>query len=98
MLLEARTQRWHGHFEGDRQLYRPEGEVAALPELYDPLVLQSDRLLELGIASEAELDAIERRVAEEVAEAVLFGRNSPESAPEDALLHVYSTDGRGGAA
>ncbi len=98
VLLEARTQRWHGHFEGDRQLYRPEGEVAALPELYDPLVLQSDRLLELGVADEAALDAIERRVAEEVAEAVLFGRNSPESAPEDALLHVYSTDGRGGAA
>ena len=96
VLLEARTLRWHGHFEGDRQLYRDQEELKTLDQ-HDPLVRQADRLLELGIVTEATLDAIERQVAEEVAEAVAFGKGSPEAAPEDALLHVYSTDGRGGA-
>ncbi len=30
VLLEARTNRWHGHFEGDRQAYRPAGELEAI--------------------------------------------------------------------
>ena len=92
VLVEARTFRWHGHFEGDRQLYRPEGEVESLSQ-HDPLALQADRLVAAGLADEASLDEIERRVAEEVAEAVAFGKGSPEAAPEDALLHVYVRGG-----
>ena len=98
VLVEARTVRWRGHFEGDRQLYRPDGEVEAAAAQLDPLRIHADRLLATGVATEHDLDAIERRVADEVAEAVAFGKGSPESAPEDALLHVYSTDGRGGRA
>lgn len=91
VLLEARTHRWRGHFEGDRQLYRPDGEVDGL-SAHDPLVLQADRLLAAGLVGEETLDLIERRVAEEVAEAVAFGKGSPEAAPEEALLHVYSQE------
>jgi pyruvate dehydrogenase E1 component alpha subunit len=88
VLIEARTNRWRGHFEGDRQLYRPEGEVDSLAER-DPLTVQAGRLVAAGLIGEEGLDAIERRVADEVAEAVAFGKGSPEAAPEDALLHVY---------
>lgn len=92
VLVECKTNRWHGHFEGDRQLYRPEGEVDSLMA-FDPLVIQGDRLLSAGIAGEEMLDLIERQVADEVAEAVAFGKGSPEAAPEDALLHVYVKGG-----
>ena len=91
VLLELRTQRWRGHFEGDRQLYRPEGE---LEEVFrnDPLTLQADRLLAAGIVGQQLLDDLEQRVADEIVEAVAFGKGSPEAAPEEALLHVYSSE------
>ena len=92
VLVECRTHRWRGHFEGDRQLYRPADEVEALAA-HDPLVIQGDRLLSAGVAGIDTLDLIDERVADEVAEAVAFGKGSPEAAPEDALLHVYVRGG-----
>ena len=38
VLLEALTYRWHGHYEGDPQVYKPSEEVAAWMAR-DPLVL-----------------------------------------------------------
>ncbi len=96
VLIEARTTRWHGHFEGDRQLYRPAEELESLAD-HDPLTRQADRLVAAGLLGEEGLNVLERRVVEEVAEAVAFGRGSPEAAPEDALLHVYASEGAGAA-
>lgn len=96
VLIEARTNRWRGHFEGDRQLYRPADELEGLPA-HDPLTVQADRLVAAGLLGEEGLNVLERRVVEEVAEAVAFGRGSPEAAPEDALLHVYASSGAEGA-
>lgn len=96
VLIEARTNRWHGHFEGDRQTYRPAEELDDLTA-HDPLTRQSERLVAAGLIGEEGLSAMQQRVAEEVAEAVAFGRGSPEAAPEDALLHVYVSGGGAGA-
>ena len=59
----------------------------------DPLVTFPRRLVEEGIADTAELAALERRVAAEVAQAAdraVEGRRAPE--PSSALLHVYSEE------
>jgi acetoin:2,6-dichlorophenolindophenol oxidoreductase subunit alpha len=87
-LLEAETYRWHGHYEGDAQPYKPEEESARWREL-DPLGLQSQRLLERGEASEQELEAIVADARERVAAAVARARALPAPDPEEAFAHVF---------
>src|SRR4051794_24385765 len=50
VLLEAETYRWHGHYEGDAQPYKPDDELAGWKER-DPLVLAERRLIDLGDAT-----------------------------------------------
>ena len=85
-LLEVRTHRWRGHFEGDAQRYRPadDVDVAAV----DPVARLRTDLHADGLADA--LDAIDRDVEDEVADAVEFGRAGALPHPEDALRHVYA--------
>src|SRR5262249_37488138 len=53
VLLEAQTYRWHGHYEGDAQPYKPEDEVAQW-KARDPLELAARSLIESGAASAEE--------------------------------------------
>jgi TPP-dependent pyruvate/acetoin dehydrogenase alpha subunit len=90
-LLEVRTHRWRGHFEGDAQRYRDPDDVAA--------VLTRDPIAHLGAVLREQLgddvvDAVHREADEEAERAVEFARASPWPAPEDMLLHVYAGDGR----
>lgn len=87
-LLEAETYRWHGHYEGDAQPYKPEDEVARWREL-DPLVVQSRRLCERGEATEEELEAIAAAARERVAAAVERARSLPAPDPEEAFADVF---------
>jgi 2-oxoisovalerate dehydrogenase E1 component len=71
-IVEAVTYRWHGHYEGDPQRYRPVEEVQAWRER-DPVVLHRRRLLDAGVG-EAELDALESSVGAELDEAIQRAR------------------------
>ena len=87
-LIEIETYRLAGHFMGDAEAYRPEGEKAAL-EARDPLpafrrVLESD-----GVKREI-LDNLEESAATEVVYAIEFARSSDFAAPEEALKHVFA--------
>jgi TPP-dependent pyruvate/acetoin dehydrogenase alpha subunit len=79
VLLEVHTYRWQGHYEGDAQSYKPAEEVAAW-KARDPLILERQRLLAAGVASEAELVAVEQRSGEAIGVAVAEARQaaSPE--------------------
>ena len=88
ILLEAETYRWHGHYEGDAQPYKPEDESTAWRER-DPLVLQGRRLVESRGATQEELDAIQARARERVDAAVERARSLPTPAPEEAFAHVF---------
>ena len=91
-LLEVRTHRWRGHFEGDAQRYRDPDDVAAVATR-DPIAhLAADLRASLG---DDAVDAIHREADEEVERAVEFARSSPWPAPEDMLLHVYAGDEAG---
>ncbi len=68
VVIEASTYRWHGHYEGDPQRYRTPEELREWQER-DPLVLHRRRLIEAGI-EEAEIEALESRVAGELDAAV----------------------------
>jgi TPP-dependent pyruvate/acetoin dehydrogenase alpha subunit len=87
-LLEAETYRWHGHYEGDAQRYKPAEESEAWRAL-DPLSIAEGRLLERGEGSAEQLAAVRTRAAERVEAAVERARAAPPPAPEEAYAHVF---------
>ncbi|HWD55595.1 MAG TPA: thiamine pyrophosphate-dependent enzyme [Acidimicrobiales bacterium] len=85
VIVEASTYRWHGHYEGDPQRYRTPEELHAWQER-DPLVLHRRRLIEAGV-DEAEIEALESKVAHELDEAVERARKL--DAPSPATLFDF---------
>ena len=61
-LIEAKTYRFRGHFEGDPQVYRSKEEVEWWKENKDPIVLFEKTILEKGLLTKEELDAIREKV------------------------------------
>ncbi len=88
-LLEVETYRLAGHFMGDAEAYRPEGEKDAL-FAKDPIPKMRTRLLDEGVATEADLAAIESESDERVAAAIDFARTSADPVPQDALTRVFA--------
>jgi len=86
-LIEAETYRWHGHYEGDAQPYKPEEEATAWRER-DPLEVTAARLREGGAAAE-ELEGIRATAAELVEAAIERARELPVPDPEEAYADVY---------
>jgi len=80
VLVEAETYRWHGHYEGDPESYRPAEEVAAAKER-DPLLIARRQL------DAAAADAVDEEIDKEIEAAIDWARSLPEPAPE--TLHDY---------
>lgn len=97
-LIEAKTYRWRGHFEGDPETYRDRSEVEAWLER-DPLRLLVRRLEEAGLWSEADGEALEAELKEELDRAATFARESPEPDPAALLRDIWAPpDDRAGEA
>jgi pyruvate dehydrogenase E1 component alpha subunit len=88
-FIECRTFRQRAHYEGENPGYWDEDERSAWLER-DPVVIAAQRLIDAGLATQAELDAIEVRVKGQVDEAVEFAESSPLPDPTDALDDVYA--------
>jgi pyruvate dehydrogenase E1 component alpha subunit len=92
-LIEARTYRFEDHSEGlariIREPYRTDEEVDRW-RLRDPILLHSTWLVEQGIASEDEIEGVRQEVAETIAEALQFARESPYPEIEDLLTDLYA--------
>ncbi len=86
-LIEVETYRLAGHFMGDAEQYRPEGEKDAL-FAKDPIPKMRERLIAEGHAAK-DLDALEKRAEARVAEAISFARNSEYAPDTDALTAVF---------
>jgi TPP-dependent pyruvate/acetoin dehydrogenase alpha subunit len=87
-LVEASTYRLRGHYEGDRQEYKPDDEVASWRER-DPLEMCAARLVERGDATREELHAVEADAEGRVDAAVERARALPSPAPEEAFADVF---------
>lgn len=87
-LIECKTYRYHGHFEGDTITYRTKEEVDSF-RARDPIQSLRRTLTERGIASTSELDAIDQQVQEKIDDAWRFAEAAPLPAPEEALTDVY---------
>ncbi|HEX6228560.1 MAG TPA: thiamine pyrophosphate-dependent dehydrogenase E1 component subunit alpha [Solirubrobacterales bacterium] len=88
-LIEAETYRWHGHYEGDAQPYKPEEEASAWRER-DPLEVSAARLRERGETSDEELERIRAEAGERVERAIERARELPAPDPEEAYADVYA--------
>ena len=87
-LIEGKTYRQRGHYEGDPMIYRSKEEMDEWKGR-DPVVAFRARLLTEAGIPEAELVAVEQAVQVALDEAVAFAAASPKPAPETALVGVY---------
>ncbi|MFQ5524476.1 MAG: thiamine pyrophosphate-dependent dehydrogenase E1 component subunit alpha [Acidimicrobiia bacterium] len=88
-LIEVKTDRLWGHFEGDADAYRSDEFKAAMAER-DPLHTYAKRLTEEGILNESDIAAIQQAMYDEVEEALQLALDSPYPEPEAALEHVFA--------
>ena len=88
-LLELKTYRTGGHFQGDPCKYRTRDEEA-LWQSRDPLPQFRAVALQRGAFDAAELDGLEAMLAAEITEAIDFSLASPDPEPASALDHVYA--------
>jgi len=87
-LIECKTYRYFGHFEGDAITYRSKEEVDSYRSR-DAIQSLRRSLAERGIAPDTELDAVDEQVQERIDDAWRFAEAAPLPAPEDALTDVY---------
>jgi len=87
-LVEAETYRWHGHYEGDAQPYKPEDEAGHW-RARDPLVVATARLVAAGLETEDGLAAVQAEMDAVVEAAVEAARAADPPAPHEAYEHVY---------
>ena len=88
-LLELKTYRYGGHFQGDPCNYRTREEEQQW-RARDALARFRAHLLQHGLQQEEELAALERRVTATIAEAIEFALQSPDPEPSGAMRHVYA--------
>lgn len=84
-LLECKTYRIRGHFEGDDAIYRTKEEVAEA-RTRDPIEYWKAKLIGEGALTESQCADLEAKADAEVAAAAAFAEESPFPAPEDALV------------
>jgi 2-oxoisovalerate dehydrogenase E1 component len=80
VLLEADTERWHGHYEGDPVSYRPRDDERAM-RLRDPIARAGERLGAAAVGIDGE-------VSSELHEALETARAAPRHAPHDLSNYV----------
>jgi TPP-dependent pyruvate/acetoin dehydrogenase alpha subunit len=88
-LIEVKTDRLLGHFQGDAQAYRTAEQIAEL-ERRDAIRIYEARLAESGVLSEEQAAEVWDSCRAEVEEAIAFARTSPAPAAESALEHVFA--------
>lgn len=79
-LIEAKTLRFRGHYEGDPQTYRRKEDIAEALKR-DPVRIAGDRLAERGFGEER-LSAIRAEEAAAMEEAVTAALAGPKPGPE----------------
>ena len=92
-LIELLTYRWHGHMEGDPELYRDASEKEAYRR-EDPIARLIQEMLAEGAATPADIEATRQAATEEVASAVAFAEASPDPGVSALLADVYAPEDR----
>jgi pyruvate dehydrogenase E1 component alpha subunit len=90
-FLEMKTYRYRGHSMSDAQHYRTKEEVEEYRKI-DPITQVLDVIKENNYASEAEIEAIDQRVNDLVAECEKFAEESPFPEAQQLYDVVYDQE------
>ena len=90
-LLECKMVRFHGHFEGDAQTYRAPGELESIRDTQDCLKKFAAQVMEAGVLTAAEIQAIDKEVLALIEDAVVQAKAAPMPTAADLLSDVYVT-------
>lgn len=87
-LIECRTLRGAGMYEGDTQTYRTKEDFEDIKKK-DPIPRFGDKLIEMGVLTEEAADKIKQEALAEIDKAVKFAEESPFPEPEECLEGVF---------
>ena len=87
-FLEIRTYRYRGHSMSDPAKYRTKEEVEDY-KAKDPITVTRETILKKKYATEAELNAIDEKIEEQVKASVEFAENSPWPDVSELYTDVY---------
>ena len=90
-LLECKTYRWRGHYEGEADrtyAYRSKQEIEEWMEKC-PIKRFQKVLLGKGILNQDGLNQVDQEIQKDLEEAVQFAQNCPLPEPQDALKDLY---------
>jgi len=91
-LIEAKTYRYYNH-HGVQNLglkYRTDDEVAVWKQR-DPIFSFEERLIDVGTATAADIEAVWAELRDDIAAAIRFAEESPLPEPDQVLVDVYTT-------
>ncbi len=88
-LIECKTYRHRGHFEGDPTVYRSKEELEAWMKK-DPIPRLEASLKRVGVLDDAQIAAIRKEMADQVDESVVFAEDSPWPEPSELLEDIYT--------
>jgi pyruvate dehydrogenase E1 component alpha subunit len=88
-LVENKTYRHRGHFEGDPQKYRTPDEIEKYKTPYDPIEQFKKQLRDEQILTHKLEEKIRNEVTKRIDDAVLFGRGAPNPQAEEALDDLF---------
>ena len=87
-LIEIEAARLEGHFMGDAEAYRPEGEKDRLIAS-DPILKYRERLITEGESAET-LDNLTQEAKARIDAAFAHARQSPAPSPQDAFTKIFA--------
>jgi pyruvate dehydrogenase E1 component alpha subunit len=88
-LIECKTYRHRGHFEGDPCAYRDDAEVEEWKEK-DPIPRLEKKLLEMEILTQSKIDEIKKALQNDLAAAEKFAEESPYPDVSELTADVYT--------
>jgi acetoin:2,6-dichlorophenolindophenol oxidoreductase subunit alpha len=89
-LLEAKTYRYFGHYEGDAMKYRAREEEQSY-RARDPITTFKSKVFAENLLTEGECETIEKKAVATVEAAVKAAEEAPLPKPEECLADVYVT-------
>ncbi|MEM7171025.1 MAG: thiamine pyrophosphate-dependent dehydrogenase E1 component subunit alpha [Pseudomonadota bacterium] len=88
-LIHSRLDRHYGHFEGDAQTYRADGEQDRLKAETDCLAIFRQKVMETSLLDASTLDDIDKEVASQIGHAVTASESAPPPKADKLLTDVY---------
>ncbi len=91
VLINAVTYRYYGHSKSDQQRYRTREEVEEW-RARDPITQLRNRLIEAGVITPAEAEALTERAQKTIQDAVAWGDAQPEPSVAHLTDDVYDDE------